>query len=184
MTAIESAEKLAQKILAKLQGVAAVGKPASLEHTLNQINDVIVPIAYGGISISDGSTVQTIEGAAEKIVNFTTDNPSAGGVAPDASNDRIVVNQAGDYLVFVQFSFLVGLGAALFTTFIRVNGVESALSWQRDVAAAGRTGSASAMSPLTLAAGDILELYIEQDAGADREITLAAAQFTVHQIGG
>jgi hypothetical protein len=179
----QAAEKTAQQILAKIQGVAVVGMPASLEHTLGQIRTAIVPTGCGGISVVDGSAVQTIEGTAEKVTGFDTNGPSAGGVTPDAANDRIVVNQAGDYLVFCQLSFLGGIGAALYTAFIRINGVESSLSWQRRISAADATGSASCMGVLTLDAGDVLELYIEQDAGAEREITMVAAQLVVHQVG-
>jgi hypothetical protein len=179
---VQAAEKIAQLILCKLQGVAAVSKPQSLEKTLEAIHGAVIPVGYGSISIIGGSTVQTIEGAAEKIINFQVNSPAAGGVTPDFANNRIVIGQAADYIISNHFSFLVGLGAALLTAFLRVNGVESTLGWERGVGAAARVGSASFIGVLTLAAGDVLEMYLEQDAGADREITVVAAQLTVHRL--
>lgn len=156
---------------------------ASLEHTLAKIRGVIVPIQYGGLSVVDGATVQTVEGAAEKIVNWAVARPAAGGVVSDAANDRIVSGSAGDYEVTLQVSWVTGLGATVWTFHIRVGAVESGLSVQRSVAAAGRVGSASALGVLTLPAAAVLEIYAEHPEGADRELTMAAAQFSIHRVG-
>lgn len=155
----------------------------SLEWTLGQILDLIVPVQYGGISVVDGSTAQTVEGAAEKVVNWVTAAPSAGGVISDPANGKVTVGTAGVYLVSFQCSWMTGLGAAGWVLHARVNGVESGLSCQRRVGAPGGPGSASAMLPLRLPANADIDIYVEHDAGVDRELTLAAAQLSVVRVG-
>ncbi len=160
-----------------------VGSGASLEHSLAQIYDLVVPVQYGGIYVNDGSTVQTIEGAAEKLVNWASAAAAAGGVVSDAAGDKVTVGTAGVYMVFFQISWTTGLGATAWIMHVRVNGVESGISVQRSVAAAGRTGSASALLPINLPANAELEVYIEHPEGVDRELTMTAAQLSVVRVG-
>lgn len=67
----------------------------------------VTAATYGEIYVAAGSTAQTLTSANTfyKVSSFTT-NGLSNGMTPDASNDKITVDVAGDYLVqfFITFT--------------------------------------------------------------------------------
>lgn len=184
---MKSAEASAAEILDILQGGDGryAGMPASLEHTMSLIRDLIVPVGYGGLYIHEADLDQVVAtGAAQKFTQWEAAFASAGGVDAQVANDRIVIGNAGVYAVALHLGYEVS-GNSRWTGHIFLDGAAPAtpIDWERNVAAADRPGSVSCSGPLTIPAGGIIEAYIEHDQVGDITCTKLSAQLHVRRIG-
>ena len=141
--------------------------------------------AYGGLSVSGNATATTFSGASSysQVTVFDTASPS-GDVTVSAASDDITINTAGDYLIGFSASLTAG-GAnneyqlAVFAN----NGVtQKNLISSRKVGGTGDVGSAGSGLPVTLAATDTLELWI-QNISAGNAVTVQDAQLWVLRVG-
>lgn len=182
---VQSAEKSAAEILDLLEGGDGrlSGMPAGLEYSLGKIRELIVPRGYGGLAIHEASLDQVVAtGAAQKFDDWQTALVEAGGVDGQVANNRIVVTNAGDYLVAWLLSFNTS-GAAWWTGHIFLDGASADIDWDRNVLAAVRPGSVSCAAPLTVSAGGVLEAYISHDQGGDITMTKLSSQLYALRIG-
>jgi hypothetical protein len=182
---VQSAEKCAAEILNLLEGGDGRldGMPAGLEYSLGKIRELIVPKGYGGLAIHEASLDQVVAtGAAQKFDDWQTALVEAGGVDGQVANNRIVVATAGVYIVHWHMGYEVS-GSSAWVGHIYLDGVDSGIDWERNVAAAARPGSVSCSAPLTIPAGGIIEGYIEHNQGGDITCTKLASQLYVMRIG-
>ena len=136
---------------------------------------------YGSISCFEESTEQVDPSTGAKLTCFTA-NGNANGTTPDHTNDQITVNVAGNYDIAFQCSFS-GTSSSEVRFRLRVGGVEQNYGCTRKLGTAGDVGSASFFAPgITLAASDILTIYVEMDTATD-DLTVVDAQFSVRMVG-
>lgn len=156
---------------------------ASLEHSLSQIRNLIVPRGYGGLFNDEETDDQVIAtGAAQKLETWVNAGDAGGGVTVDLANNQIVVGNAGTYLVGFFASFSTS-GAAHWHGHVTVDGVSTGIGWERNVAGAGGPGSASCLIPVVLAAGAVVAAAVNHDQGGDVTFTHESGQLLVARIG-
>jgi len=145
------------------------------------------PGVYGGIYSADGVTAQGTLGTTAALLswNYATayDGLSSGGVTPDKANSKITVANAGDYQIHFDISFS-GTGNASFQFHLRVGGVEVAQgAVSRKLGAGGDIGNCGFTTYKTLAAGDVLTIYVETDNVANTDSgTMRDAHFNVTRV--
>lgn len=149
------------------------------------VRDMLVSLfgVYAGIYVADGSTAQTgITTTPELMTGFAADGISSDAV-PDHTADSITITTAGDYEVYFQCSFS-GDNSTVFEFHIRVDGVEQPYGCHRKLNANGDEGSCSAKGQLTLAATDVITVYVESDqGGGGGDFTPIDAVLSVLKIG-
>jgi len=139
---------------------------------------------YGGMSVLDGATAQTSLGTTPvKLTAFDNDLPSSG-VTPDSTTDKdLTVSIPGDYLVHTHLSFS-GSNSATVAVRVRVNDVEGDLGLTRKIGTGGDVGDCGFTGIITLAASDVVTLYVEtDDGGGSDQITVVDGQITLQMIG-
>lgn len=136
---------------------------------------------YGSISTFEAATQQADVGTAGTLLTCFSANGASSSTTPDHTNDRITVTIPGVYEVnfFVCFE---GTNGAEFRFRLRKNAVEQSYGTSRVGSGAGNYGSASFGAQLSLAANDILTIYVESDTSTD-DITVSEAQLMVRLIG-
>ena len=144
--------------------------------------EVLKNIQYGGIySVeTDAILIGTIGTTAKKLEGFSS-NMSFFGVVPDATNHQIVVTDAGDYSISLSSTFHpIAVGdAGHYELHVRVNGVESFIGGHTEVTAADFATNIPCHGILSLAASDILTVWIESDEVANTDdISLKLIQLT------
>jgi hypothetical protein len=132
--------------------------PADLRDFLDSVLGV-----YGSINITGGSTGQVLASGVPELMTEWTHDGVANGVTPAFGTDNITVDNAGVYEVSFACSF-EGVTGAIFQFYLRKNGSLASPSigvhrktGNTDVGACGFTGH------LTLAAADILTIWVESD---------------------
>lgn len=138
-------------------------------------------LAYGGIYAVDGAAPQVVNIAPAKLTAFTAASELRNMTA-DPADDSITVTDAGVYTGAFSVSFS-GSPNDTFEIHLRVNGVEQVEGIHRKLSGGGDVGAAPiTIMPKTLAAGDVLTLWVEADADAS-SITIVDAQFAVFRVG-
>ena len=149
--------------------------PQDLRDFLDSIMGV-----YGSVVIVEGSTGQAVSAATvEQLTEWTADGIS-NGTTPAFATDQITVDNAGDYNVFFQISFN-GITGAVFEFHLYKNGspVSPAVGCHRKTANTD-VGSASFGCQITLAATDIMSIWVESDGNGT--FTAIDCQFTLTRI--
>ena len=141
--------------------------------------------AYGGLSVS-GNAVATTIGTGSTYVQvtvFATASPSAD-VTPSATTDDITIATAGDYLIGFNASLTAGNANNEYQLAVFVNNgvTQKNLVSSRKVGGTGDVGSAGSGLPVTLAASDTVELWV-QNITAGNNITVQDAQLWVLRVG-
>lgn len=138
-------------------------------------------LAYGGIYVADGATPQTVNIAPAKLTAFTNAS-MVSRVTADPADDSVTVTEAGVYTGIFSASFS-GSFNDTFEFHLRVNGIEQPEGSHRKLAAGGDVGSSTfGILPKTLAAGDVVTVWVESDADAN-SITIVDAQLAVFRVG-
>jgi len=138
---------------------------------------------YGGICSKDSAiAIGSIGTTPILFTGFDTDMPS-NGVTPAHGSDQITIGLAGDYYLDVAITLHTATSgdAGLYQFHLRVNGVENAnFGTRRQMSGTSDTGSTSFSGIITLAASDVLTIYVESDdGGGSDDIVIDAAQFSV-----
>lgn len=116
---------------------------------------------YGSIYVTGGSTAQTVSGTPAKMTGFAANGPSSSSVTPDHTNDQITVTIAGDYAIDLSLGSFTGSNGSTITLDIYVNGSPSGIpTISRTFGSPATAGSACTKGILTLAANDIITVYV------------------------
>lgn len=145
------------------------------------LRDMLVSImgVYGSIVITAGVTGQTIaSGVAEQMTEWTTDGISSG-CTPAFASDQITIDNSGDYEIGFQCGFQ-GITNCTFEFTLYKNGVTAAVGTQRKTSNAD-VGSCSFVCQITLAATDVLSIWVEGDQNGT--FIVAESQLAVKRIG-
>ena len=139
---------------------------------------------YGGMTVKDGAPVtESITSTPAKATFWAADLPSRG-VVPDSTTDNdltIPTGGDGDYQVTLTMCWDVSAVSSQVVQFhIRLNGAETGENITRTMASAA-IGSGACSTILTLAAGDILTVYIEI-AGTTRTLQVYSAGFIARRL--
>ena len=161
----------------------ALGTPASGDLS----NCTNFPMQYGGMVVTDDTVaIGSIGTTPAKLTAFTDDSPN-NGVTPDSTTDNdLTVTVAGDYLISftITFSTVAAGDAGIYQFRLRVNGSESAtgayqLGMRREMSGSSDTGSGGFDGIVTLAASDVLTIYVESDdGGGGDDINVHECSFT------
>lgn len=134
--------------------------------------------AYGGMVLNDGTgsvEINSIGTTAQKITSFTANMPYSGVIPDYATDSDLTVPYAGDYAVKISacLATVAAGDAGDYTIRFRVNGAEpsspSNIGLQRTFSGSGDLGSMGTMGFVTLAANDVLTIWIESDEAADTD---------------
>ena len=148
-----------------------------------------VNFAYAGIAAIDNTTETVISssGVAVQVTIFNQNNPydRNGGAIPDHTNDHTTIVRPGDYYISVSATVnsVAGAASRFEMTVQKNNGAQAveALHVDRDIAGgSGSSGSVSMSGFATLAAGDTIEAWIENETNTQNyvveDITLNVLQ--------
>jgi hypothetical protein len=149
-------------------------------------------IEYATLTLNDnaGVTVNNIGTSAQKLAIWDAAGPSSGATA-SALNDDITINTAGDYVVKFHCSAgtVASPDAGDYQFRLRINGSESAtsaykLGTEREFTGTNDIGHLSFFGIVTLAASDVLTIWIESDeAGDTDDIKIYESTFTILKVG-
>lgn len=122
---------------------------------------------YGHISVLGGVTNQgSITATPAKVVGFAANGPSSN-MTPSFGDDQITVGITGKYLLNAQVSFS-GTASKTFLLRARIDGVVTTLGCSRKLGTGGDVGSCSFNGLLSLAAAEVVTLYVSSsDGGTD-----------------
>jgi len=134
---------------------------------------------YGGIKIENNSTGQVLVATTPEILTEWTANGIADGFTPDFANDKITVLNAGDYSVDFHAS-IDGITGATFHFHLYKNGSDIGPACKIKTANTD-SQSSSFGDQLTLAANDVLTIWIESDANGT--IVTNHANLKIKRIG-
>jgi hypothetical protein len=137
---------------------------------------------YGSIYSKDGAiAIGTIGTTPKKFEVFTADGPS-NQTTPAHASDQITVGVAGDYYVSGAFTIATAAAgdAGLYQIHLRVNGTENAaIGGRYQLSGSADTAEMHIAGIVTLAANDVVTVYVESDdAGAD-DLVVNAANLSV-----
>lgn len=137
---------------------------------------------YASLKTVDGSTAQTGIGVTPVKLTTWDTNGDSNGLTPDHTSDDITIDVSGVYHVDCNVSFS-GTANATFQLHLRVDNVEKDEGLHRKLSTGGDVGSAGFSGIVTVAANEVLTVWVESDdAGTGDSITPADAQFNVNQI--
>lgn len=144
------------------------------------IRDFLVStMVYGGIAISDNANVQALIATTPVAVTNWASSSTAVGVNADFANDRIIVQNAGDYEVLFNVTFQ-GTAIADYHFTLRKNTILAGYGCQIKTAVSVPQG-ASFSAILTLAANDIIQMYVE--SALNGNMTVNHANLNLKRIG-
>jgi len=133
---------------------------------------------YGSIVFEGNAVTQTLVlNTPEKLTEWTGDGIS-NGVTPAFASDEITIDNAGIYQVNFQASFQ-GLSTKIQEFVLRKDAVATAVGCRRYTSATD-VGSCSFSCQISLAAAEVLSIWVESTGSGD--ITVEEAQFTVYRI--
>lgn len=155
------------KTLAQLQTLLADNTTGAISP--QDLRDMLLSVlsGYGHISVLGGVTNQgSITSTPAKITGFAADGP-ASNMTPAHGSDQITVGVSGKYLLNAQMSFS-GTASKTFVIRAYVDGVITTIGCQRKLGTGGDVGSCSFTGILTLAATEVVTLYVSSsDGGTD-----------------
>ena len=128
---------------------------------------------YGGIYSSDSTIAIATIGTTAKVYAAFDADMSSNNVTVAHATDNITIVTAGDYLVNFQTSFATNQvgDAGVYQFKLRIDGVESTEGYgcYREMSGSNDTGSCSFIGIVTLAAAEVLTIYVESDNGGDAD---------------
>ena len=139
---------------------------------------------YGGMKLNDGSgTLGSIGTTPIKFAIFDAAMPT-NGVTASTANDDLTISIAGDYQVSFHGSLsTVAVGdSGDYILHLRVNGSEFGISTHRDLSGTDDEGTMSFGGIATLAASDVITVFIESDSAGSDDINILTSQFYVHLL--
>ncbi len=146
---------------------------------------ILAPSVYGGIKVNDGvGTLAAIGTTPIQFSVFDATMPS-NSVTVSTSTDDLTIVIAGDYTVsFCTSLSTVAVGdAGDYIIHLRKNGAEAGISTHRELSGTADEGSMTFDGIITLAASDVLTVFIESDDGGNTDdINILTTQFFVHLL--
>lgn len=133
--------------------------------------------------LSDSVTLSTI-GTTGQDLPFSNDGPDNGATS-DSANNRITINQDGDYYInfHIGFSTVASGDSGLYTFVIQVDGVDSVVEVQTNKSGTSDNGSVTTAGILSLTSGDQITVEISSDNGGNTDdINIEATALVVHQL--
>ncbi len=141
-------------------------------------------LEYGMIYTEDGVASQDDISAQVKFTLFASDGQSSSGVIPDHANDQLTLTRAGNYLIFLSLS-MSGTANSTFEAHIAVDGVQQeSAGLVRKFGGALDVGSASCVGIVSVMAGQVLTILIENVGVGDIDVVLLDGQLMCVRIGG
>jgi len=143
-------------------------------------------LCFADISVYDNGTADTIAtGTWGQMTRFDTDGES-NNCTPSHANDHITITKAGRYMVNVSASFSGDPNITWYGGVWKNNGNTQLQNLQihRKLGAGGDVGCVSMGGIGDFAANDTVEIWIRQDSGASKDITIVDCCLSVVQIGG
>lgn len=132
--------------------------------------------AYGGLSVAGSVVTQAVTSTAAKLELFDTNDPAAL-VTTDHTTDTLTITEDGTYKV--DFSVAYSHAAATTVLFgIRIDGVGTAYQM---LGAADDTLSINGI--LQLVAGEVITVFVSNNAGGDGNLTVSDAQLILNRLG-
>ena len=139
-------------------------------------------MGLAGLSVTSGSTAQTSIGTTPvKFTGFDTSFTYEANAESDPSEDDIVINSGGIYLVTFQISFS-GSVSTEFTFGIYKNDTFTGYSCIRTLGVGGDSGSASCIGLVNTSVGDTLTIRVNAD-GTAKSITPVNCQLSAVKVG-
>lgn len=143
-------------------------------------------LCFGGISLYDNTTADSIATATlTQLTRFDTNDP-ANNTSPDHTNDHITITKAGMYMVTMSVAFS-GTGSVTWTGGVyKNNGATQLTNLQthRKLGASGDVGSATVTGIADLAVNDTVEVWFTQSEGVNKNITVKDCTLSLVQVGG
>jgi hypothetical protein len=171
-----------QRDLAALQALLADNTSGDISP--QDVRDFLVTVfgCYGEMQVTDGSTAQSsLSSTPAKMTGFDTDGVS-NGITPDSTTDNdLNVPLAGKYRIYFHHSFTPDASED-YTFEVYKNGAVTAIKCYIEANATPDDVHVSMEGILTLAASDLLTIYVSTTGGA-ASMTPTQAQFGAHLIG-
>lgn len=143
-------------------------------------------LQYGCLFLYNNSTGDTVaSGSYVQMTRFDTNGPYSGQVTPDHTNDHITIGEDGDYLIAFSTSFS-GTGSVTWDGGVFTNNGGTKIEqvqMSRKLGASGDVGSASAIGIASLSAGDTIEVWLRQQEGVNKDITVVNCGLVVLKLG-
>jgi hypothetical protein len=139
---------------------------------------------YGDIYVTGGVTAQSSIGTGYvEVTGFAANGQSSSNVTPDHTSEDITVTDAGIYHVGFHMNFS-GSASTQFTFSIHVGGAEptEVIAAIRTIGAGADSGSCGNSGFLSLAASDVISLYVKAD-GASKSITPEESRLWLRRVG-
>ena len=148
------------------------------------VRDAIVSMfgVYAFIYVSDGAVAQAGVTTTPTLMTGFAANGINSDATPDHTTDSITINTAGDYEVKFQCAFSGAINT-MFQFHVRVDAAEQVYGTRRMLSASGDEGSCSITGGLTLAAAEVVTIYVESDNGGGASFTPIDASLSVLKIG-
>jgi len=143
-------------------------------------------LPFADISVYNNGTAATIStGTWAQMTRFDTDGEN-NNCTPDHTNDHITITKAGRYMVNVSASFSGDPNITWYGGVWKNNGGTQLQNMQihRKLGAGGDVGCVSMSGIGDFAVNDTVEIWIRQDSGADKAITIVDCCLAVSQVGG
>lgn len=146
--------------------------------TEERVRDIVESAfsSLGSIRVLDGAAPQVVDIAPALLTAFAADGPSSSDVTPDNTTDDITVTVPGVYLIGFHASFTAPASRVIQLR-VRVDAAEQSIGAQHI-----SSGSVSASDMLTLAAGEVVTLYIESDQDTT-SVTVVDAALWLKRVG-
>jgi len=143
-------------------------------------------LPFADISVYNNGTADTIATATwSQMTRFDTDGEN-NNCTPDHTNDHITITKAGRYMVNVSASFSGDPNITWYGGVWKNNGGTQLQNMQihRKLGAGGDVGCVSMSGIGDFAVNDTVEIWIRQDSGVDKAITIVDCCLAVSQLGG
>lgn len=131
---------------------------------------------YGGICVLNNTTPTAIvtAGVPVQVLVFDTNDPSRG-IVPDHTNDHVTIFKTGDYAIMMSATVnsVAGPSSHCHITVEKNDGasiIGGLLSARNMAGGAGESGSMTLSGIATLAAGDTIEVWIENMSATDNYV--------------
>lgn len=154
-----------------------------------QMTTLGLPPAYGELTVEGNASELTISGTqsdfganAVQVTSFDTNGESSNST-PDHTNDHITIDVAGTYLIQCSLSFSNGSSDTISFAFFKNNkDTQLGTRGTRKLGTGGDVGNAGLIAIATLAVGDTVEIWIQNEA-ASANILIEDGSLQVIRIG-
>jgi len=145
------------------------------------LRDFLVTVmgCYGGLHIESGVTAQALVAATPELMTEWMHDGISSNVTPAFASNQITIDEAGDYQIDFTISFL-GINNAQFDFYLRIDGVSSGHACSTTSPAAAVVQGASFSNQFTLAAGEVLTIWVTSDTNGN--MTVKFADFNVKRL--